>query len=306
MSKKRVIVFGISILVFIFGIYTVNLGDQGPGDIEAVSGKLTLLEGARDEDFDIYVDSPILIRKVEMYQYIADKDKKDVVTTGFSDKHEPMQDTDEGTLTNPKFPDDVKSEIFYGKVQIGDDGLYLSNKILEKLSYDGYINLENQPEKLPVGGLAEGGSYLGLEPLDDYTYCTPGGEYFEVGDLRVTWYAVDPSDLTGIYTAVGGVKDGVIGDDEYILDIYDKEISLEEVVDSFKSGNKNFGIGLIIAGLLLILICILPLFKKKKKVTAKVKSEEKEDWEKLAAMDNLEDMDDNEVIEMLEGMDKDK
>lgn len=63
-------------------------------------------------------------------------------------------------LTNPDFPDDVKSEIFYGKVQIGDSGLYLSDEILEKFSYKGYINLENQPEKLPVGGLADGGSYL--------------------------------------------------------------------------------------------------------------------------------------------------
>ena len=93
----------ISIVVVIFGIYTVSLGSQGPGDVEAVSGELTMIKGACDEDFDIYVDSPILIRKVEMYQYVEDKDKEDVVTTDFSDKHEPMQKTDEGTLTNPKF-----------------------------------------------------------------------------------------------------------------------------------------------------------------------------------------------------------
>lgn len=71
--------------------------------MEVVSGELTMIEGACDEDFDIYVDSPVLIRKVEMYQYVEDKDKEDVVTTDFSDKHEPMQKTDEGTLTNPDF-----------------------------------------------------------------------------------------------------------------------------------------------------------------------------------------------------------
>ena len=134
MSKKRVIALVISIVVVIFDIYTVSLGSQGPGDVEAVSGELTMIKGACDEDFDIYVDSPVLIRKVEMYQYVEDKDKEDVVTTDFSDKHEPMQKTDEGTLTNPDFPDDVKSEIFYGKVQIGDSGLYLSDEILEKFS----------------------------------------------------------------------------------------------------------------------------------------------------------------------------
>ena len=216
--------------------------------------------------------------RMEIYvrnQYVEDKDRENVVTTDFSERHEPMQETDEGTLTNPDFPDDVKSEVFYGKVQIGDSGLYLSDEILEKFSYDSYLNMEKQPEKLPVGGVKDGGSYLGLEPLDDYTYCTPGREYFEVGNLRVTWYAVDPSDLTGIYTAIGGVKDGVIGDDEHLTDLYDKEIGLEEFADSFKSGNKTLGIVLIVISLILILICVLPLFKKKKKVTAEVKSEKR-------------------------------
>ena len=72
MSKKRVIALVISIVVVIFGIYTVSLGSQGPGDVEVVSGELTMIEGACDEDFDIYVDSPVLIRKVEMYQYVED------------------------------------------------------------------------------------------------------------------------------------------------------------------------------------------------------------------------------------------
>lgn len=44
MSKKRVIALVISIVVVIFGIYTVSLGSQGPGDVEAVSGELTMIE----------------------------------------------------------------------------------------------------------------------------------------------------------------------------------------------------------------------------------------------------------------------
>lgn len=307
MSKKRIILLVISILVLIFGICAICQSSKGPGDINAVSGELTMVDGAYDEAFDIAVDSPILIRKVEMYQYVADKDRTNVVTTDFSDKHEPMQETDEGTLTNPNFPDNVKSEIFCGKVAIGDSGLYLSDRILEKLSFDDYVNIENQPEKIPVGGLADGANYLGLEPLDDYTYCTIGGDYFEVGDLRVTWYGIDPSALTGIYTAVGGVNGDVIGDDDHIADIYDKEISLEDVINSYKSGNKVTGIISITAGLILGLVCVLPLFKKKK--TAEditPQTQEKQDWEKLAEMDNLEDMDDNEAIETLENMKKDE
>ena len=84
MSKKRVIALVISIVVVIVGIYTVRLGSQGPGDVEAVSGELTMIKGACDEDFDIYVDSPILIRIDEMYQYGEDNDKEDVCTFDFS------------------------------------------------------------------------------------------------------------------------------------------------------------------------------------------------------------------------------
>ena len=311
MSKKRIIALVLSILVVILGIYTVNLGNKGPGDIEVVSGELKTVEGAYDEAFDIGVESAILIRKVEMYQYVVDKDKTNVVTTDFSDKHEPSQDTDEGYLTNPDFPDNIKSEVFYGKVQIGEDGLYLSDRILEKFSFDDYVNIKNQPEKIPVGGLEDGPNCLGLEPLDDYTYCTIGGDYFEVGDLRVTWYGIDPAELEGIYTAVGGVKDGVIGDNEHIVDIYDKEISQDEVVEGYKGGNKTMGIVLIVIGLILVAVCILPLFKKKNGTpeptpTPTPTPREKEDWEKLAEMDNLDDMDDDEAIEALEEMKKDK
>lgn len=56
----------ISIVVVIFDIYSKSW-QSGPGDVEAVSVSWTMIKGACDEDFDIYVDSPTLIRKVEMY-----------------------------------------------------------------------------------------------------------------------------------------------------------------------------------------------------------------------------------------------
>ena len=48
MSKKRIVLLIVSALLIIFGIYTMNLSDEGPGDIEAYTGKLTMLEGAED------------------------------------------------------------------------------------------------------------------------------------------------------------------------------------------------------------------------------------------------------------------
>lgn len=174
MNKKHIIALIFAVLIIAFGIYTINLSIKGPGDIEVYSGALNLEEGAEDPDFDINVDSIILIRKVEMYQYM--KDGEDVILD-FSETKEKNITVDDVEYENPKFPKTPISEVFTGKVTIGDSGLYLSDTILKKFSLEKYINFDNQPEKLPVSGMDGGDMYFGLEPIDDFTYGTPGGMY---------------------------------------------------------------------------------------------------------------------------------
>ena len=70
MSAKKIILLIIAALLIVFGVNAIYRSQSGPGEITAVSGQLTCLEGAEDPDFGISVDGPILIRKVEMYQYI--------------------------------------------------------------------------------------------------------------------------------------------------------------------------------------------------------------------------------------------
>ena len=62
---------------------------RDPADLSSLSlytGPLTVESGAEDPDFDISVDSPVLIRKVEMYQYIAVG--RDQYTRDFSERYE--------------------------------------------------------------------------------------------------------------------------------------------------------------------------------------------------------------------------
>ena len=262
MSVKRIIVtVVIAVLLVIFGIYTIDLSKKGPGDIEAYNGSLTLLEGAYDPDFDVYVNSPVLIRTVEMYQYVAEG--SDDVTKDFSDKHEPDQEVTEfgqtKILKNPKMSETVKSMVFCGNVTIGDSDLLLDHRLLEKLSYGSYVNFDSQPEKLPVSGMSEGKKVFGLLPLDDYTYATPGGDYWEIGDLKVKWYTVSMDDLADNYTAIGYVKDGVIGDEDHVVELYDRPVELQDYLDDFSSGNFKTGVVLIIVGIVIGIICILPV-----------------------------------------------
>ena len=189
MSKKRIILLIISVLLIIFGIYTVNLGNKGPEDIETCTGKLTLLEAAEDPDFDIKVDSPILIRKVEMYQYVNEHQNSKTFKKDFSNKHESQVKITIGKkeyrYKNPVFPDEPKSEIFCGKVKIGDSDLLLSDEILEKFSLGSYVNFEKQPKKLTVSGLKDGKSAFGFAPLSDDVYSNRGNQSWDIGDMRI-------------------------------------------------------------------------------------------------------------------------
>lgn len=265
MSVKRILVLILALLLVVWGVHTIGLANSGPGDVQACSGALKVLEGATDPDFDIYVDSPVLIRKVEMYQYLS-KDSQ-TVTTDFSERHEASQKVEEfgqeRTLSNPLFPSEPKATVFFGKVEIGDSGLLLGNELLNKFSLGSYVDFERQPRKLPVSGLADRGSVFGLKPLDDYTYATPGGEYWEVGDLRVTWYAVDPNDFADLYTAIGVVDQGVIGDEDHPSWIFDRAVDAADVVEDFSTGNRTTGIVLIAVGVVAAAICLLPVLKKK-------------------------------------------
>lgn len=268
MSKKRIVLLIVSALLIIFGIYTMNLSDEGPGDIEVYTGKLTMLEGAEDSDFGIKVDSPILIRKVEMYQYYKFNEK---LRKDFFDKHQPKIKMEifkkERIFKNPAFPSEPKAEVFCGKVKIGDSDLLLSDEILEKFSLEKYVNFETQPEKLEVSGLKNGKKVFDLVPIDDNTYSNSVDGDWDVGDLRVTWYSIDLDDLADVYTAAGVVKDGVIGEKDHAVYIYDREISKDEIVSNSSVDNKTAGIGLIAVGLIGAVICLIPLFKKNKNIS---------------------------------------
>jgi len=246
---KRILGLIAGILLILGGIALIL---RDPADLSSLSlytGPLTVESGAEDPDFDISVDSPVLIRKVEMYQYIAVG--KDQYTRDFSERYERNLGAEKNDIyKNPQFPKGLESELFFGKVRIGD--VLLGKEYLEKFSYSSYGNFSEQPEIYPVN-VEEGGSKrFGLELLDPYTYATPGGGEWGIGDLKVSWYAVDDSGFARSYTAVGIVRDGVLSEgDDSSLYFYDREISKEELSRKNEEGDRQAGIGMILVGLLL-------------------------------------------------------
>lgn len=265
MSGKRIIWLIVALLLIVWGVYTLHLSSRGPGDLEAYSGPLRVMEGAEDPDFGIRVKSPVLIRQVEMYQYVRNGN---LVTGDFAETHQPDQKVKElgveTNLTNPFFPSEPKSTVFCGRVEIGDSGMRLSDGLIKTLGFGSYVNFEKQPGKRQVSGLSEGEEVFGLVPIDNETYATPGGDTWEIGDLRVTWYTVDMEDLAEVYTAVGAVQNGEIGDEDHVAFLFDRVVDKEDVVRNFSEGNRWTGIALIGVGAAVAVICLLPVLRKKK------------------------------------------
>ncbi len=256
----------IGALILAWGIYAVSLSQTDLGDLDFYSGELQFEadadQGAYDEDFDVYVESPYLKRKVEMLQH--DVDKHDDLTIVWSEDPIFIAETEEETYYNPDFPEYPKSETFYGDITIGDEGVLLSETYIDKLSYKQYTFFENEGKIYDVSGIEDMDMVAGLIPADDYTFVSGDPENPEVGDIRVTWETIDPADFQPEYSAAGILKDGILMPAEFDEFFYDYKMTEEELRESFEDLNKYVGIGMIVVGLLGILIPIFMIYKEKK------------------------------------------
>ncbi len=287
MTFKKGISIVLGILFVIWGIYTFGKGVKGVGDIEAYTGKLHILSGAEDTDFDIYVDSPVLVRDVQMYQYVSDsrgygaiypnapivgEDDDSYIKTAFSSSYQPGM-TGKEILTglkvdfkNPPFPKEIKSKVFCGEVSIGDEGILLNNEVIEKLSYKSYDRFNSETQLYPVGGLAGGEDVLGLSPYDDFTYLSGDGEDLKIGDIKVTWYTINPAELKDEYTVAGIVSGNVLENSKRggVL-FYDYKRSVKEIKKEFNSSNTIIGIIIALVGLVCIAIPVALIYSGRKK-----------------------------------------
>ncbi len=266
MTLPKGISMFIGALLLAWGIYAVSLSQSDLGELDYYSGALHFEEnadqGAYDEDFDVYVESPYLRRKVEMLQF--DVDKYDDLTVVWSEDPIFIAEAEDETRYNPDFPEYPKSESFYGTLSIGDEGVLLGETYIDKLSYKGYLYFENEGKVYDVGGIEDMDMVAGLIPADDYAFVSGDPANPEVGDIRVTWETIDPVDFQPEYSAAGVLKNGVLEPTEFDEFFYDYKISEEEIRASFEDTNKYVGIGMIVIGLLGILVPIFMIIKDKR------------------------------------------
>jgi len=217
------------------------------GKVVVVSGKISHTGySAYDETFEVGVDSPILKRNVDMYQWVE-------YTESYGNDIEYYYER-EWSDSNPiRYSDNpsskpYESRMFYSEVMLGE--YRLAPELVEKMRFMG--------KWADVAGLGRGAAdKYGLILSDDvlYYYQNPAGQYVDVGDARIYYEALDISGLSDITVAARQEGDMLVelrGDNNVFLvgNIYDGVMSAADV---FGAREDDFAFAGITA-LVLILI----------------------------------------------------
>lgn len=157
--------------------------------IKNINGKFTYSTPARDDRFGIEIDSPILIREVEMVQYYQNENGE--VELAFANY--PIEST-EG-YQNPDFPKDIQNEVFYSD-DIKFAGYNLSEDIINAIAY-------SDIEKKEIKELQASDS------LEDNLVCSgnalvSASNEWQLGEIRITYRCVDPSKEYSIRSSLKG------------------------------------------------------------------------------------------------------
>lgn len=234
----------------------VQAGSHGPqpgqhGSMMLVSGTPQVIEAPHDADFNLTVSTPILSRRVEMFQWREVHVGSDVhYELDWSDE---LQDT--GKFEQPRghanpgtMP--LRSQSFpAGKVQVG--GFTLGPLLLHALP--GTQVVAPDPSRLPANLAASFSLY------HDYltTSVDPGSP--RLGDVRVSWQAVPVQPVT-IFARLDGdrlVRASQADDQGYQLQVGERSLSdvLPDVPDppEFTTARRGGAILLAALGAFLLL-----------------------------------------------------
>lgn len=254
-EAKVPLIFGIIALIFVIAGFSA--GNRDLSDMNLVSGDISVTKGAVDDEFGIVTDAPVMMRVVEMNQYVKKSEKS--YTTEYADHRLSSVELGDYIYTNPGFPNITNPKFFYGEATIGDGELKISDGLLSKFTFESYIYFDDcyrtEDYSFPRFFEDNTGNNLvvrdGMLQSDDSPY--------DVGHIRIRYYAGMPKEDRS-YSIYGNIEGDTIGTDS-ISAIYDKPMddsSLDELNDEFSKSNKKVGI----VALIVAIVCFAFAFKK--------------------------------------------
>lgn len=219
------------------------------GKVIATSGKLVVSEDAKDEAFKISVNSALLSRRVEMYQWDEDCDEDNhcsyskkwddtaISSSSFKEGH-----------SNPSMPFD--SEVFYSNsVSMGDFSLTKDN--LEYLSANKEYTLKQ-----------EDATNNSMTIVDNYLFKGKGTlSKPEVGDLRIKFKYLYATDVSAVGVQSGNNITGFIGKSgKTVMYTMEGVHTGDELFQKLVDNNKMMTWLLRLVGCLLLISAIACIF----------------------------------------------
>lgn len=235
-----------------------------------VTGPLVLGSTAADPNFDIDApfSYPLLVRTIQMAQYTERSDgvRLELSSRKPSERIEITSGDEKMVYENPPLPKWIRGYGYdiFGDISImsGDQKLRLHERLFEKIYYSDHVHLKQKAKSYVVARklVKDEDAWRSKQLIDRFVKM----DDLAAGDVIATWRSIDPESLAPVYTVYGYVRDGLIGDEDHDIDIYDREVTFDEFQDSALSCNRAGGAVVMTVGAILAVLCLLSKFRAKK------------------------------------------
>ena len=226
--------------------------NAGRGDARYVmlKGKISPHGVAEDKDFGVKARFPILVRKVEMYQFFKTTENgEEVVKRGWKGKAiKSFKDKKGREFKNPPFPSGLADRSFYGDLSINGGTLPVSSaymkKIFEKEKAENKLYyLKQLPEKNKPEGYVYKTSH----------YLKPSGTKNNVGSIRIYYKAYNYTKNTADYTIVGKQLNGRVEYTGEECRLLEGALDKEAVRNTYRDDAPHAALGACLFGAFFIL-----------------------------------------------------
>lgn len=238
-----------------------NIADA-EGKTVFVADTLKLEEYPKDTEMGVTAEGYVLIRTVEMYQYILTNDS--VYKEFASYKGRNIEGRNREKYINPEFNCEVSSAVFFGKAVLENKGVVLNESYLNAFHTGDYTKVETV-KTYPLDNL----NLNGYKNCGEGYYTKANPDKWEIGDIRIKYTYIPESELKEI-SIFGVVKDGnIVPEDAPFAAVsnatqtVDGMLTANASTDHSSAANGLFVMGIIEIGIAVIAYVVSFIRKKK-------------------------------------------
>ena len=266
-SLQKNLLLTLSALIFLFGISSLainrngikciwiddcNIHNENENCYVVMSGKLNFQDVTLDSVFNFSAPYPLIKRKVQMHQYLAENrysGSKPQMKIGWSEEwQKPFSDFNNRQYSNPEYPSSsFVSDVYASCMTMNNGNLKIDSKFTESLvpkeNKNNLIKMVpiriNENNKCPDGfGVKNGNFYKSSDHPD------------EIGAIEIAYTGLKIEE-TAEFTIIGKQLNGTLTLSDYNCKIYNSKKSLEEIQQDINNNPYDIFFPCIFISLLL-------------------------------------------------------